>query len=44
MDTYRVELVNRGGIEIDVAADVQILAALERCSSTIDASEYELTR
>jgi ferredoxin len=29
MDTYRVELVNRGGIEIDVAPDVQILAALE---------------
>ena len=29
MDTYRVELVNRGGITIDVAPDVQILEALE---------------
>lgn len=29
MDTYRVELVNRGGIEIDVAPDVQILDAIE---------------
>ncbi len=30
MDTYRVELVNRGGIEIDVAPDVQILDAIEQ--------------
>mgnify|MGYP000093584209 FL=1 len=30
MDTYRVELVNRGGIEIDVAPDVQILDAILR--------------
>jgi ferredoxin len=29
MDTYRVELVNRGGIAIDVAPDVQILDAIE---------------
>jgi ferredoxin len=29
MDTYRIELVNRGGIEIDVAPDVQILEAIE---------------
>jgi ferredoxin len=29
MDTYRIELVNRGGIEIDVAPDVQILDVIE---------------
>jgi ferredoxin len=29
MDTYRIELVNRGGIAIDVAPDVQILDAIE---------------
>ena len=29
MDTYRVELVNRGGIAIDVAPDIQILDAIE---------------
>jgi ferredoxin len=29
MDTYRVELVNRGGIEIDVVPDIQILDAIE---------------
>jgi ferredoxin len=29
MDTYRVELVNRGGIVIDVAPDVRILDAIE---------------
>lgn len=38
MDTYRVELVNRGGIEIDVAPDVQILDAILRWRG--DANEH----
>jgi ferredoxin len=29
MDTYRVELVNRGGVTIDVAPDCPILDAIE---------------